>query len=73
MRGRRRRAHRRPSRPGSQAAAGGPKPVEGTVQTLLAPDLAVQALLAGSSIGETGTGEAALRLRGAGAYGGAGA
>lgn len=54
---------------GAQATANGTEPVKGTVQTLLAPDLAVQALLAGSSIGEAGTDEAALRLRGIEAYG----
>lgn len=55
---------------GAQTPAGNEaRPINGTVQTLLAPDLAVQALQAQSQIGETGSDEAALRLRGADAYG----
>lgn len=53
------------------ARAGGneaPQSGSGPVQPLLAPDLAVQALLARPEIGPTGTDEAALRLRGAEAY-----
>ena len=55
------------------AAGNDPKAVAGTVQSLLAPDLAVQASLAGSSIetrqGATGGSEAeTLRLRAAQVY-----
>lgn len=45
------------------------KPVDGAVQPLLAGDLVVQASVAASEIGAAGGEDAALRLRGAQAYG----
>lgn len=52
------------------AAEGAAKPVDGAAQPLLAPDLAVQALLARPETDATGTEDAALRLRSAQAYAG---
>ncbi|MGI9500984.1 MAG: hypothetical protein ACR2P3_13175, partial [Geminicoccaceae bacterium] len=56
--------------PAETAAVGDdrPKPVASTVQTLLAPDLAVQASLARPAIDPIGGEAEALRLRTAQAY-----
>ena len=61
-----------PAETGNPAAVqGATKPVEGATPSLLASDLAVQALLARPETDGAGTEDAALRLRGAQAYAGA--
>ncbi|MEZ5931534.1 MAG: hypothetical protein R3F54_06210 [Alphaproteobacteria bacterium] len=58
-----------PAEAGNAATPGQPEPVTGSVPSLLAPDLAVQAALGRPSIDATGGEDAALRLRTARAYG----